>query len=364
MPVSTPTITSNSGGDTAAISVAEGVTAVTTVTATDIDDLTGATLSYKIAGGKDASKFSINADTGVLVFKSAPDFEAPGDSTVDAANVANGLNTYEVWVQVSDAEQGDPAFTDLQKITVTVTNVNAVTLTGDGLDNVIGPSTATVEADTLNGLGGNDTLDGGAGADIMNGGLGNDIFIVDNASDQANENAGEGTADEVRAKVDYDMTTLAAQVEKLTLTGVDFDAIKGFLDNIDGTGNALNNTITGNAGNNVINGGAGADAMAGGLGNDTYIVDNAGDTVTEGVSAGTDEVESSVNFTLGDNIERLTLTGTAATGTGNALSNTITGNASNNTLSGLDGNDIIDGGEGADAMTGGAGNDRFIVDNV
>ena len=31
----------------------------------------------------------------------------------------------------------------------------------------------------------------------------------------------------------------------------------------------------------MLDGGAGADTMTGGAGNDTYVVDNAGDTVTE-----------------------------------------------------------------------------------
>jgi len=48
-----------------------------------------------------------------------------------------------------------------------------------------------------------------------------------------------------------------------------------------GTGNDLGNIINGNSGNNILDGGAGADDLAGGLGNDTYIVDNAGDAVTE-----------------------------------------------------------------------------------
>ena len=60
--------------------------------------------------------------------------------------------------------------------------------------------------------------------------------------------------------------------------------------------------------------------MAGGLGNDTYVVDDAGDVVTEAANAGTDTVQPGSAYTLGSNVENLTLTGAAAVnGTGNAL---------------------------------------------
>ena len=89
--------------------------------------------------------------------------------------------------------------------------------------------------------------------------------------------------------------------------------------------------------------------MTGTSGSDTFVVDNAGDTITEGANQGTDTVQSSVTYTLGSNIENLTLTGYLHIGgNGNSLDNVITGNVGNN---------VLYGGQGADAIYGGAGND-------
>lgn len=122
------------------------------------------------------------------------------------------------------------------------------------------------------------------------------------------------------------------------------------------SGGAGRDTLIGNAVANRLNGGAGADMLHGGGGNDIYFIDNAGDTVTEALNAGMDNVHSSVSFTLGDHVERLTLTGTGAIkGTGNGLANSLTGNRAAN---------VLDGKAGIDLMTGGAGNDIYIVDNA
>ena len=127
-------------------------------------------------------------------------------------------------------------------------------------------------------------------------------------------------------------------------------------------GNSVDNVLSGMAGNDIIgagagndtlDGGTGNDTMLGGIGNDTYIVGEAGDVVTELAGEGTDTVRSSIDYTLGANVENLALTGTALNGTGNGLDNVITGNAQNN---------VLDGAAGADSMAGGLGNDTYIVD--
>ncbi|SEM42216.1 Ca2+-binding protein, RTX toxin-related [Variovorax sp. YR750] len=99
----------------------------------------------------------------------------------------------------------------------------------------------------------------------------------------------------------------------------------------------------------------------GGSGDDTYVVDSADVVLNESVDGGTDLVRSSVNYTLGANLENLTLTGTdAITAIGNNLANTLTGNSADNVLDGRAGADILMGGTGYDTLMGGAGDDTLL----
>ena len=106
-------------------------------------------------------------------------------------------------------------------------------------------------ANTVSGNSGANILDGAAGADILRGFGGNDSYVVDNVGDVVDEAvAGSGGIDSVFASASF---ALGEGLENLTLTGAGA---------INGTGNALANTMTGNAAKNILAGGAGADRFA------------------------------------------------------------------------------------------------------
>ncbi|MGH8729420.1 MAG: calcium-binding protein [Burkholderiales bacterium] len=213
-------------------------------------------------------------------------------------------------------------------------------------------------ADTLNGGAGNDVLNGNAGADFMAGGDGDDVYIVNDGNDSLGENPNEGI-DTVQSSVSF---SLSANVENLTLMGAStIDGMGNELDN-DLLGNDSSNNLSGGAGNDrlfgmggddILSGGAGndlfdgaggADTMIGEGGDDRYVVENVGDVVSESSEQGIDEVQSEITYTLGLNLENLTLTGASAiNGTGNSLNNVITGNGA------------------ANVLTGGAGNDTYVI---
>lgn len=107
------------------------------------------------------------------------------------------------------------------------------------------------------------------------------------------------------------MATINGTPNNDTLTGTQFaDRIFGFAGNDLLQGLGGNDTLNGGLGSDTLNGGAGIDVLNGGLGNDTYIIDNTSDTINEAANAGIDTVRASRSYTLGGNLENLTLTGT------------------------------------------------------
>jgi VCBS repeat-containing protein len=238
-------------------------------------------------------------------------------------------------------------------------------------------------ADALFGGAGHDVLDGEADGDGMAGEAGNDVYRVDNRRDVVVEKADEGS-DTVISTVDIDGI---AYVENIVLAGS--NSLRAY-------GSLRADQLWGNQADNLLDGLLGADFMAGGAGNDTYVVDHADDVIVEladgtaapaalpafdadnvlrsdffnseghvgftGTAWGVDSVLSAVSWTLGLNIEHLTLTGNGGTSaTGNELANTLTGNAANNTLAGGRGEDTLRGGDGYDTyrFSRGDGSDRI-----
>jgi Ca2+-binding RTX toxin-like protein len=140
-------------------------------------------------------------------------------------------------------------------------------------------------------------------------------------------------------------------------------------DTIDGGDGDDEIVDTGGGTGGYLKGGAGDDILRGGDGVHTYLVDSLGDEVYETGTGGGDSVISRVSWTLGANIENLTLgNGGEIDGTGNSEANLVTGNGSANVLSGLAGNDVllgmggndtIHGGDADDYVEAGAGNDSL-----
>lgn len=198
-------------------------------------------------------------------------------------------------------------------------NKVAFNLVGNGLNNVLLGNAAA------------NRIDGGLGADRMEGGAGNDTYVVDNIGDMIIDTAG---IDTVETSIRY---TLGNSLENLVLTGNQA---------ISGTGNTLANVLDGSQN-------SAANELRGLGGKDTYIV-GAGDTVFEEANGGIDLVKAHVSYTLGDNLENLSLLGgDNLDATGNALANTLIGN---------NGNNVLDGGASVDKLIGGKGDDTYIVD--
>lgn len=137
-------------------------------------------------------------------------------------------------------------------------------------------------------------------------------------------------------------------------------------------GGAGIDTLEGGAGADLLDGGSGIDVLRGGAGDDTYVVGSTQELPLERAGEGHDLVQAAISYTLGAQLERLQLLGTAARGTGNALANDLLGNAADNLLRGLggtdriggaSGDDTLDGGSSRDYLDGGPGNDVYLVEN-
>ncbi len=352
--VGADTLIGGTGNDTYIVDNTGDVVVETSTLTTEIDSV-NSSVAYSLGANVEnltltgtGSINGIGNSLANVILGNAVDNVLDGGLGADTLIGGTGNDTYLVDNTGDVVVETSTLVTEIDTVNSTITyalgaNVENLTLTGTDSINGIGNSLANVIIGTASA----NVLDGGAGADTLIGGAGNDTYIVDNTGDVVSELSTITTEiDTVNSSVTY---TLGTNVEDLTLVGVGA---------IGGVGNSLANLITGNDAANVLDGGLGADTLIGGLGNDTYIVDNAGDVVSELSTLATeiDTVNSSVAYSLGANVENLTLTGLSAiNGTGNSLANTLIGNASAN---------VLDGGVGADTLIGGLGNDTYIVDNT
>ncbi|MDD1422853.1 cadherin domain-containing protein, partial [Dolichospermum sp. ST_sed1] len=311
-------------------------TVVGNLTNTDPD--TGNTFTYSLVTGDGATDNSFFTITGNQLKTNAVfDYETK--------------NSYSVRLRTTD--EGGLSFDKQLNISVTDLNDNesfTTTAQPDIIDADYGEDTIT---STWANLQQNDTIKGGNGTDtlIISGGTVNDLISID-TSNTTNQLDIPGTT--VFGFERFDLSGFTGTISFNGTTGN--DSVKG------GTGN---DDLTGGNGNDYLNGGTGTDFLIGGKGNDTFVVDNIGDIIAEGLNDGIDTVESSITWTLKNHLENLTLTGiTAINGTGNNLNNIITGNTGNNTLDGGLGNDTLIGGLGNNTLIGGVGNDSYYVYNA
>lgn len=378
-----PVITSNGGGLSALISLAENNTAVTTVTATDPDAGTG--LIYSITGGADAAQFDIDASTGRLSFRNAPDFDAPTD--------ADGNDSYLVQVRASDG-----VLFDDQTLTVAVTGVNdsvpTITSNGGGAAAALSVSenstavTTLVATDADRGTVLVYSISGGADAALFAIDAGTGALSFVSAPDF--ETPTDAGADKVYDVIVQVSDGLFVDTQTLAVTVTNVNEAPVITSNGGGPAAAISvaentaavTTVTstdpdaGSSAVYAISGGDDAalftiDAAKGAL---AFIAapdfeaprDAGGDNVydvTVRVSDGSLFSDQAISVTVTDATDTFVGTPGKDSITGTNGDDVLYGLGDRDTLDGLDGNDRLDGGTGNDVMKGGQGDDTYIVDS-
>ena len=224
--------------------------------------------------------------------------------------------------------------------------------------------------DSLTGGASNDLLIGGAGKDVLKGAGGQDIAqyagrhadftITRLAGDlfEVRDRAGIQGSDQVSAVEWLLFDDKAVRLADMTVAPV--SAVAGLFGGV-GTGSVGTGGViagSGGGGSSKPPATVAAPDMTGTSGKNVFEVTKAGVTV-QGLGD-FDTVRASVSFTLGADVERLDLTGTAAiNGTGSAQNNHVHGNDASNVLQGMAGVDRLWGRGGDDQLYGGAGNDQL-----
>ncbi|MBF60030.1 MAG: hypothetical protein CME80_20320 [Halomonas sp.] len=355
----------------ATLAVPENSLSVTTLAATDVDNLK---LFYSIQGGADSALFSLDANSGALSFNTAPDFEVPTDHDKDG--------TYEVIVETSDGNGGATPLT----LAISVTDVN------ESIPPAPPPAPAPIQvtpptpqpntpsgqpsfSETITNTGSSS----GSSKLVENSGNGNEVTVTLPGSVSLINQGARSAVNNQQAQIDLidsigvqqpgnlgDQTSIVRQWFATSPDGMLLDIRTLILSD---RGSASANTpiqINGNAGNGsassnhleafVIDASAlpsgnliqlnnidfasivGATSISGGAGNNVVIADNADQFIVLG--AGDDELHG---------------------GGGNDV---IGSKGGDDLLFGDAGNDRLFGGEGNDQLNGGSGVDVARFDTV
>jgi VCBS repeat-containing protein len=355
----TPVVTS---GGTA--SLAENATGIVYEATGSVVEA-GTTRIWSLGGG-DRALFDIDAATGAVTFKTAPDFEAPGDAGTN--------NVYDITVTASDGALSSAA----QAVAITVTNVNEAppVITSGGTasfaENGTGTAYQAIGSDADAGTSLTWSLSGADAALFNISSAGAVTFKAAPNFETPTDGGGNNVYDFVVGASDG-LTTITRDVV-ITVTDV--------LDPVTRVGGASNDTLTGDDLNDSLVGGDGDDSLIGLAGNDTLSGGNGNDTVVGGPGddslsggPGIDTVDYTrnsadqpVNVRAGavfsDGLGgRENLDGTFEVylgGSGNdTISSSDPGLFTSSTLAGFGGDDDLTGGQVADVLLGGEGNDTL-----
>ena len=253
--------------------------------------------------------------------------------------------------------------------------------TVSGFENLIGSAfndhlTGGPATVSISGGAGDDVIDAGTAAPAswltLNGGDGNDTFVlgVDTGPIAIDGGSGFNTVDASNSPIGVRIIT-GGQMANGQDSVYNVQEVIGsnYADNLMAA--AIGDVLIGGAGDDTLTSIFGNSQLVGGTGNDTYDIWNLTDQIVENPGGGIDTVVPRSDYTLGANLENITLyeynppggdpyAGAALpppggtpenwTAIGNDVANVITGNLGNNIITGLG---------GADTLTGGGGNDVF-----
>ncbi|QNM95695.1 calcium-binding protein [Chitinimonas koreensis] len=310
-----------------AITTAQDTGAAGSDTLSNIENLLGGSGNDSLSGNAQANRLDGGKGSDTLTGGAGNDtyvVDAAGDVVIETSALASEIDT--VVARIS----GYTLAANVENLVLD----GGLTGSGNALNNLL---TGNAGNNIFNAAAGDDTLLGGLGNDILDGGAGSDTASYADAT----------------AAVTVSLAVTTAQ----NTGAAGSDTLSNIENLVGGSGN---DSLTGNALANRLDGGSGNDTLIGGGGNDSYVIDSAGDVVNETSTLAT-EVDTVIarigGYTLGANVENLTLDGAALTGSGNALNNLLTGNVGNNIFNAGAGDDTLLGGLGNDILDGGAGND-------